>query len=555
MSTASNVSQPPMLPRQTRFSLLLACVFGLPTALLGLSLSGRITDQGQPVPDVLVAVSGNSRDFQAMTDQDGFYSVDLPENPFGVVVIYFVAPSQPGYGFIPPIASVVVVSSSVTVPDFTRYDAVNDPPEFGAVPVAVTMQGVPITVELPVTDPDTPADLLSLSAASGNLALIPDSEDALALGGSGTARTLTLTPAAGYSGTAPIQVTLSDGEHEVSMEFALEVRPNRSIPELELRFLAEAEPGLMHLEFADLGSGVTHVVVEGTQRLGTDAVWTNLSDVVITALGGDLYRAAFPASDREGFLRLGGLRPVAVSLETPVLSAEEGTMLLNPVAIFDTPFVGALGYRLEFELSDGSVEQTTGSIAVNGNTAAIPLTIADNLAADPLRSIWVSLIPGDELALGTTGRLRVDVVDNDGLWTGLLTGMGLSEPLEIATLSGPNGLVGLWHGDGSGVLPAGAWPGTVAWTESSFVAAFGPVVIPPERSPGGAGMSVSLRLEADAAQEGESVSDSLMVGSGTLAFSFSGRPHLNHTHAGSFVLVKSAQRSPAAPVQLLTDTP
>ena len=230
-------------------------------------------------------------------------------------------------------------------------------------------------------------------------------------------------------------------------------------------------------------------------------------------------------------------------------------MLLNPVATFDTPFVGALGYRLEFELSDGSVEQTTGTIAVNGNTAAIPLAIADNLETDALRSIWVSLVPGDELALGATASMRVDVIDNDALWTGLLTGMGITEPLEIAILSGPNGLVGLWHGDGSGVLPAGAWPGTIARTESSFIVAFEPVVIPPERSPGGAGMSVSLRLEADAAEEGEVVSDSLIVGNGTLAFSFDGRSHLNYTHAGSFVLVKSAQRSPAAPVQLLTDTP
>jgi hypothetical protein len=79
-----------------------------------------------------------------------------------------------------------------------------------------------------VADPETAADSLNLSATSSNPTLVPN--DNISLGGSGTARTVTVTPAANQSGTATITVTVSDGSLASSDTFDLTVNPVNDAP-------------------------------------------------------------------------------------------------------------------------------------------------------------------------------------------------------------------------------------------------------------------------------------------------------------------------------------
>jgi hypothetical protein len=65
-----------------------------------------------------------------------------------------------------------------------------------------------------VGDVETPASDLVLSATSDNPDLVPDAN--LALGGSGTDRTIEATPAADSNGTAQITVTVEDGDQETA---------------------------------------------------------------------------------------------------------------------------------------------------------------------------------------------------------------------------------------------------------------------------------------------------------------------------------------------------
>src|SRR5262249_27516918 len=67
---------------------------------------------------------------------------------------------------------------------------------------------------------------LTVSGSSGNPALVPNTPENISFGGYANDRTLTLTPAPGQSGVAPIIVSVSDGEYTASTVFPVLVRPS-----------------------------------------------------------------------------------------------------------------------------------------------------------------------------------------------------------------------------------------------------------------------------------------------------------------------------------------
>jgi VCBS repeat-containing protein len=88
---------------------------------------------------------------------------------------------------------------------------VNDPPTIADIPDQATREGTavgPLTIS--VNDVDNAAGSLTLTASSNNQALVPDAN--VVFGGSGGARTITVTPVAGQAGQAAIAVTVRDGQ-------------------------------------------------------------------------------------------------------------------------------------------------------------------------------------------------------------------------------------------------------------------------------------------------------------------------------------------------------
>jgi len=79
-----------------------------------------------------------------------------------------------------------------------------------------------------VSDAETPAGSLTLSANSDNLAVVPLS--GIAFGGSGGNRTVTVTPAVGQAGVVNITITVNDGTDSSSTTFQLTVAPKPSPP-------------------------------------------------------------------------------------------------------------------------------------------------------------------------------------------------------------------------------------------------------------------------------------------------------------------------------------
>jgi hypothetical protein len=84
-------------------------------------------------------------------------------------------------------------------------------------PVNTPTAAIPFTV----SDAETPADNLAVTASSGNSSLVPQAN--LVLGGSGATRSLTITPAVGQRGSTAITVSVSDGLAVTSKSFVLSV--------------------------------------------------------------------------------------------------------------------------------------------------------------------------------------------------------------------------------------------------------------------------------------------------------------------------------------------
>jgi hypothetical protein len=98
----------------------------------------------------------------------------------------------------------------------------NQPPTISDIPNQTTISGVVLgPIGFTIGDLDTPVANLTLWAGSSNPSLVPVAN--IVFGGSGANRTVTVTPAAGQTGTATLTVTVFDGTTPVNDSFTLAV--------------------------------------------------------------------------------------------------------------------------------------------------------------------------------------------------------------------------------------------------------------------------------------------------------------------------------------------
>jgi uncharacterized protein YkwD len=99
------------------------------------------------------------------------------------------------------------------------FNAVNDPPTIS--PTSLADQFIPKNgnrqISLTIGDIDTPLDQLTLTADAADSVLLPAA--GLVLSGSGTTRTLSITPASDQDGMTTVTLHLSDGQAETARTF------------------------------------------------------------------------------------------------------------------------------------------------------------------------------------------------------------------------------------------------------------------------------------------------------------------------------------------------
>lgn len=108
---------------------------------------------------------------------------------------------------------------------------VNQLPTISTIGSKVTDVNTPLAVSFLIGDVETPANALIVTALSTNSTLVPNTPANLAFTGSGSFRTLTITPANGEVGTTVITISVTDGDLGVSMRtFNLLVTEDAVLP-------------------------------------------------------------------------------------------------------------------------------------------------------------------------------------------------------------------------------------------------------------------------------------------------------------------------------------
>ena len=160
--------------------------------------------------------------------------------------------------------TVTVSDGSLSTPTSFQLtvNPVNDAPTISNIANQTTTTGTAIgPLSFTVGDVETAAASLTLSGSSNNTALVPNGN--IVFGGTGANRTVTVTPAAGQTGTANITVTVSDGSSSTPTSFQLTVN---------------AVPSGLRAAYAfQEGSGTTTADASGSLNTGTltnGPVWT-----------------------------------------------------------------------------------------------------------------------------------------------------------------------------------------------------------------------------------------------------------------------------------------
>ncbi len=149
---------------------------------------------------------------------------------------------------------------------------VNDPSAISSIPnQTITKFAATAAIPFIIGDPETPAENLIVSANSSNPLLVPLTQ--IAFGGSGSNRTVKVTPTSGLTGVATITLSVGDGVTTASTAFVLSVTDNTRI----LSANSAASTGFT-LRWAS-SSGMKYRVAY-KDRL-EDPNWTDLSGDII----------------------------------------------------------------------------------------------------------------------------------------------------------------------------------------------------------------------------------------------------------------------------------
>ncbi len=416
----------------------------------------------------------------------------------------------------------------------------------------------------------SPADA-TVRVQCNNSVLMPGPAN-LVLGGSGSARSLTLTPDSSHSGSAVVTVSASDDAATTCASVALSVTPAGG-QQSSLLYLANAGPvsaQSWRFQLVDNGTGATNYTVEYRSGFSPTNEWIAATNV--TALGEGLYRVDTGPPDK-GFYRVRGFLLLLAGLGTADFSVDEGAGQVGPVVIFNAPYVGTVNYT--WTNASGT---TTGTVQVNGDTAVIPIPLTDNASIDQLRCLMLRLEAGSGYSVAGTPQGNVTIEENDADWQGTLVipnGLAGTATASLTNESGgftnvtllqnTNTLLGFTlriqqtngsfqgqiQSDAYGFLPTNALA-QLTFTESRFSAVATNIPLPAlTGSPlYSAPHHLDLRLDAANAPGSTNVSPTQINGVVTLVSVVPGRPYLDTALSGTFLLLKPPGVAPTNEVPL-----
>src|SRR5882724_6722667 len=316
----------------------------------------------------------------------------------------------------------LVVSDGIlkTITSFTltvNAVAVNIPPTISNVPNQTINTGTSTApLAFTVGDAQTAAGNLTVTVGSWNTTLVPLNN--IVLGGSGSNRTVTVTPAAGQTGTTQIDLVVSDGILKTATSFTLTVNavavnipPTISnVPNQTINTGASTAPLAFTVGDAQTAAGSLTVTVGSW-----NTTLVPLNNIVLGGSGSNRTVTVTPAAGQTGTTQI----DLVVS-DGILKTATSFTLTVNAVAVNIPPTIsnvpnqtintGASTAPLAFTVGDaqtaaGSLTVTVGS----WNTTLVPLNNIVLGGSGSNRTVTVTP------AAGQTGTTQIDLVVSDGI--------------------------------------------------------------------------------------------------------------------------------------------
>jgi hypothetical protein len=288
--------------------------------------------------------------------------------------------------------SVIVTDSDGASVTETFTLVVSTPPTISDIPNQGTASGVAVgPINFTVNDAETAPANLTLSATSSNPSLV--SVGNIVFGGTGTNRTVTVTPTAGQFGTATITVTVSDGFQTAEDEFDVVVGAAPVItPDIPNQFTSGTNPvGPIAFSITDADSAANQITVTVTSS-NTTLVPNGPPNLV---LGGT------------GLSRTVTVTPVA---------GQVGTTTITITATDETNGVDTEVFNVTVN-SPPTISQIADQLSANGAPVSnIPFVIGD-LETAPAALVLSrtssnpTLVPEANISFGGLGPNRTVTVD------------------------------------------------------------------------------------------------------------------------------------------------
>jgi len=318
-------------------------------------------------------------------------------------------------------------------------------------------------------------------------------------------------------------------------------------------FQVEAGQPLL-FTFTDLGTGATNYLLDYTESLDPAPAWAAVNGAIITDLSGGQFQITAPNPlTSQGYYRvraLGGTPDVTASFNASAFQVTEGGMVA-PVITFNAPYAGIVRYRIGGTAASGDFQELTGEIMVNGTSATLPVTFTDNDVIGQLKILILTIEDGTGYRLGAGSSTVITLEENDADWRGAFRtrGTGLGFLLSIRQLNGVP--IATLHSDALGFFPTNDTSVSVVLQQDSFQADATAIPLDPQDTAFQTPVELRLHLQASNAETNQSVTPTLIEGSGALLSLHPTRPHLNTTNLGTFSLFKPAPEPSTNQVDLV----
>jgi len=276
--------------------------------------------------------------------------------------------------------------------EFTvTVNAINDDPLISA-PADVTIDEDSATAALAfaISDVETAADSLIVSASSSDQTLLPDGN--IVLGGSGENRTVSATPAADQNGTAVITLTVTDADSGVAQgQFTLTVNAVNDDPLITAPadVVIDEDSASASLAFAisDVETAADNLQVTASS---SDQTLLPDGNIVLAGSGPNRSISLTPAADQSGST------VITLTVTDADSGSAQGQFTLTVNAVNDDPLISAP--------ADVTIDEDSA-------TAALAFAVSDvETAADSLivsaSSSDQTLLPDGNIVLGGSGENR-----------------------------------------------------------------------------------------------------------------------------------------------------